>query len=83
LSYERHDHGVQGVIRDRSNLFVTNDAVAIDDECFGNTVNAEIEAEASFLIERGSRIGIAMASEPGERVDARVLVIEPDDRYEA
>src|SRR5437764_7573558 len=72
-------HHVRG---NRPDVLVADDALAIDHVGLGHAVDAVVDADASVRIEDDELVGIAVALEPRQRILARVLVVQADDRRE-
>src|SRR5918992_2179751 len=66
--------------RERSDVLVADDALAIDDVGLGHAVDAVVDRDLARGVVHRELVGIAVAREPRQRILARVLVIEPDHR---
>src|SRR6185503_938158 len=80
LLHQRRELLLRDVRRQRADVLVTDHAFAVDDVGFGHAVDAVVDRDAPGGVVHGEPVGVAVALEPGQRVFARVLVIEPDDR---
>src|SRR5262245_50450270 len=80
LLHERQDPHAHNLGREDADALVADHAFAVDDAGLGHAVDAVIHAEAPFAIVQRQRIGVAEATEPGERLVGLVLVVEPDHR---
>src|SRR6266850_4842611 len=66
-------HHVRG---ERADVLVANDPLAIDDVGLRHAVDAVVDADAAVGVEHDELVGVAVALEPGQRLVARVLVVE-------
>src|SRR5712692_1553147 len=76
LPDERLDLLLHHVRGERPDVLVADDALAIDDVGLGHAVDAVVDADAPVRVEHDQLIGIAVALEPGQRLVARVFVVE-------
>src|SRR3954452_10816985 len=60
--------------RERSDVLVADDAVAVDHVGLGHAVHAVVDGDAAGRVEDRDLERIAVALEPGQRVLARILV---------
>src|SRR5947207_8031651 len=79
---QRLDLLLHHVRSERPDVLVADDALAIDDIGLGHAVDAVVDADAPVRVERDELVGIAVALEPGQRLVAAVLVVEPHDGRE-
>src|SRR6266850_2674695 len=82
LLHQRLDLLLHHVRGKRPDVLVADDAPAIDDVGLGHAVDPVVDTDAPVRVEHDQLIGIAVALEPGQRLVARVLVVEPDDGRE-
>src|SRR5579859_3222172 len=82
LPHERLHFLLHHVRGNRADVLVADDALAIDHVGLGHAVDAVVDADAAVRIEGDELVGIAIALEPGQRVVARVLVVQADHRRE-
>src|SRR5687768_3458996 len=83
LLHQRHDLLPGGLGRERADVLVADHALAVDDVGFGHAVHAVVDADAAGGVEYRELVRVAVALEPGQRVLARVLVVQPDHRRDA
>src|SRR5439155_16367945 len=83
LLHQRLDLLLHDVGGERSDVLVADDALAIDDVGLGHAVDAVVDADAPARVEHDEMKRVAVALEPGQRLVAGVLVVEPDDRRES
>src|SRR5664279_1819381 len=79
---QRLDLGRQHLGRQRADVLHADDAVLVDDEGFRDTIHAEVDTDAAFVVEQRRVVRIAEIGEPGVGVGALVLVVEAVDRHE-
>src|SRR5688572_10801419 len=80
LSDERPQLLLRDLRRERADVLVADHALAVDDVGFGHAVDAVVDRDAPGGVVDREPVGVAVAPAPGQRVLARVLVIEADDR---
>src|SRR5437870_2931126 len=80
LLQQRFDLLLHDVRGQRADVLVADHALAIDDVGLGHAVDAVVDADAAVGVEHDQLIRVAVALEPGQRVVARVLVVESDHR---
>src|SRR5262245_4738028 len=73
----------RNLLRERADVLVADDALAIDDVGLGYAVHPVVDGDAPGGVVDRDLEGIAVALEPGQRVLARVLVVEADHRRDA
>src|SRR5687767_663185 len=66
--------------RERADVLVADHALAVDDVGFGYAVDAVVDRDTASGVVHRELVGIAVAREPRQRVLARVLVVQADDR---
>src|SRR5258708_1869327 len=76
--HQRLDLLLHDVRAKRADVLVADHALAVDDVGLGHAVHAVVDADAAVGIEHDQLIRVAVALEPGQRVVARVLVVQPD-----
>src|SRR5688500_7820440 len=83
LGDQRPDLLLRHLGRERPDVLVADHALAVDDVGFGHAVHAVVDADAAGGVEYRELVRVAVALEPGQRVLARVLVVQPDHRRDA
>ena len=64
---------------ERADVFVADDAFAVDEEGFRRTIDAVLDADAPVGIDGGKLVRVAQTFEPVGRRFVAVLVVQPDD----
>src|SRR5688500_3493791 len=80
LSAERPQLLLRDLRRERADMLVADHALAVDDVRFRHAVDAVVDRDAARGVVHREPVGVAIAPEPGQRVLARVLVVQTDDR---
>src|SRR5687768_3670982 len=83
LLYERPELLLRDPGRERPDVLVADDSLLVDHVRLGYAVHAVVDADAAGLVVDRDLERIAVLLEPGKRVGALVLVVEPDDRRDA
>src|SRR5712664_3651870 len=80
LAHQRRYLLRRDFLRHGADALVTDHALLVDDVGFRNAIDAIVDADASGAVEHRQDERVAVAREPGQRVLARVLVVEAHHR---
>src|SRR5688572_22075011 len=78
LLHQRLELLLRDLRRERPDVLVADDALAIDDVGLGHAVDAVVDRDLARGVVNRELVGIAVASKPGQRILAGILVVKAD-----